>query len=230
MTPTERVAFSFFSRRLSWTRRGALTANENPEPPSDDERRLVHNLAADCLERQKRYVARPWARYPDCQSVMKSIVHLDEGALLRVDEIDRLPVLIAAYRDGASDLQTRLRAYIAWREQSVERERQQRRALGRLVFDREGAAHSLDLARLWYCRGCRQIVVPREHDLRGHVPPECSFCSLRAQTGLLDALQERLVRPDRDRLWAVCHLPVPAWVADEAARPLAQSTDPHEES
>ncbi|HVM36001.1 MAG TPA: replication-relaxation family protein [Actinomycetota bacterium] len=229
MVPTERTAFTFFSRRLAWTRRGALTAKENPEPPSEDERRVAQNLAADYLDRQKRYVARLWARHSDCRATMKAIEHLDDDKLLRADEIDRLPVLVAAHRNEASDLRARQRAYVSWREQAVERERERRRALARLVFDRAGAASALDLERLSYCRGCRQIVVPREPDLKGAVPPECSFCSLRTQTPLAEAVAEGFVRPDENRFWAVCHPPVPAWVTEEAARPLARSADPHEE-
>jgi hypothetical protein len=229
MTATERAAFAFFSRRLSWTRRGALTAHENPDPPSDDERRVAHNLAADYLDRQKRYVARLWARHPDCRAMMEAIEHLDAGRLLRADEINRLPVLIADHGNGASDLQARQYAYISWRDRAVERTRQQRRALVRLAFDRAGAASAFDLERLFYCGGCRQIVIPREPDLKGVVPPECSFCSLRAQTSLAEAVAEGLVRIDENGFWAVCHPPVPAWVTEEAARPLARSPDPHEE-
>jgi hypothetical protein len=134
MIPTEGAAFAFFSRRLSWTRRGALTVKENPQPPSDDERRVAHNLVADYLDRQKRYVARLWARHPDCRAIMEAIEHLDERRLLRANEIDRLPVLIAAHPNEASDLQARQRAYISWREQAVEREREQRRAFVRLML------------------------------------------------------------------------------------------------
>jgi hypothetical protein len=229
MIPTEGAAFAFFSRRLSWTRRGALTVKENPQPPSDDERRVAHNLVADYLDRQKRYVARLWARHPDCRAIMEAIEHLDERRLLRANEIDRLPVLIAAHRNEASDLQARQRAYISWREQAVEREREQRRAFVRLMFDRAGVATAFDLERLFYCRGCRQIVIPRELEFKGAVPPECSFCSLRAQTSLAEAVAEDLVRPDENGFWAACHPHLPAWVTEEAARPFAQSADPHEE-
>jgi hypothetical protein len=229
MTPTERAAFAFFSLRLAWTRRGALTAKDTPESASDEEHDLVQSLASDYLDRQKRYVARLWARHPDCRAIMKAIEHLDDDKLLRADEINRLPVLIADHGNRASDLQARQYAYISWREQAVERERERRRAVVRLVFDRAGAASAFDFERLSYCRGCRQIVVPREHEFNWAVPPECSFCSLRAQTSLAEALAEGLVRPDGDGFWAVCHAPVPAWVIEEAARPLARSTDPHEE-
>jgi DNA-binding Lrp family transcriptional regulator len=229
MTPTERAAFAFFSRRLAWTRRGTLNAKENPEPPSDDERRVAHNLAAEYLDRHKRYVARLWARHPGCRAIMKAIQHLDDDKLLRADEIDRLPVLIADDGNGASDLQQRQAVYVSWREQAVERERERLRALARLVFDRAGAASTIDLAHLSYCRGCRQIAIPREPEFKEAVPAECSFCSLRAQTSLVEAVAEGFVRPDENGFWAVCHPPVPAWVTKEAVRPLAGSTDPREE-
>lgn len=228
MNATERAAFAFFSRRLAFTRRGAITATTEPGPPSADELRVAQRLAAEYVERQRRFVARVWAQCPASVVVREAITHVDRGRLLRGDEIARFPALIAAHQDGMSDLQTRRRAYIAWREHAVELRRRKERALSRLVFDRERAAYELDLERLCFCTSCRQIVIPRERELTGTSPPECSFCSLRAQSGLHDALQEGLVRPD-DGFWAFCHPPVPAWVTTEAQRPLAQSIRPHEE-
>lgn len=229
MTPTERAAFAFFSRRLAWSRRGTLAANENPEPPKDDERRVAQNLASDYLDRQKRYVARLWAQFPESLPVREAIDHLDEGDLLRGDEITRLPVLIAAHRTGASDQQARRRAYLTWREHAVEKERRNRRAFSRLVFDRERAAYEFDLKRLHFCRRCRQLAIPNEREVAATSPPECCFCSQRAQTGLGEVVAEGLVQPDEDGCWVVCHPPVPAWVTREAARPLSKTSDPNEE-
>ncbi len=229
MDQPERAAFAFFSRRLAWSKRGALTASGNPEPPSPEERRRAQNLVAHYLDRQRRYVARLYAQCPESSAVANAIHHLDQGALLRADEISRLPTLIAAHHSGASDLQVRRRAYMSWREHGVETQRRNRRALSRLVFDSERAAHDLDLERLFFCRGCRQVVVPREPELTSASPPECSFCNLRAQTSLVEAAAEGLVRSDEQGVWTVCQPPVPAWVTEEAARPLSQSIDPYEE-
>lgn len=159
----------------------------------------------------------------------RRIDHLDPSALLRVDEIAQLPALIAAHRSGASDLQARIRAYLYWRQRTVEMQRRNEGALSRLMFDRERAAFELDLERLSFCARCRQIAIPNDLDLADRTPPACCFCSLRAQDGLIDALKHGLVRLDDDGFWAACHPPVPAWVDKEAARPIAQSGGPHEE-
>ncbi len=148
---------------------------------------------------------------------------------MRGDEIARFSALIAVHQSSMSDLQTRMRAYITWREHAVETQRRKQRALPRLVFDRERAAHELDLERLFFCTRCHQIAIPNERELTDKRPPECSFCSVRAESGLPDALKEGLVTPDDDGFWGVCHPPVPAWAREEAARPLAQSIRPHEE-
>lgn len=229
MNETETAAFAFFSRHLAFTRRGALTATPESGPANAEELRSAQRLAAEYVDRQRRHVARLWAQCPESVVVREAIDHLDRGALLRGDEITRLPAVIAAHHTGTSDLQTRKRAYIAWREHTVEMQWHKERALSRLVFDRERAAYELDLERLFFCTRCHQIVVPRERDLGATSPPECSFCSLRAERGLLDALKEDLVHSDDDGFWAVCHPPVPAWIREEAARPLAHSIRPHEE-
>ncbi|MGH2828575.1 MAG: replication-relaxation family protein [Actinomycetota bacterium] len=229
MDQTERAAFGFFTRRLAWSKRGALTTPRDPEPPSTEERRLAEGLVAHYLDRQKRYLARLFAQCPESSAVRSAIHHLDRGGLLRADEIARLPGLITAHDNGASDQQARRRAYMSWREHTVETQRRNLRAFARLLYDRDRAAHELDLERLFFCRDCRQVVVPREPELTSTRPPECSFCNLRAQASLAGSLSEGLVRPDEDGFWAVCHPPMPAWVTKEAARPLAQSTGPHEE-
>jgi hypothetical protein len=229
MNATERAAFAFFPRRLGFTRRGGITATREPQPVSTDELRRAQRLAAEYLDRQKRHVARLWARCPESLVFREAIDHLDRGALLRGDEIARLPALIATHRSAASDLKARLGAYLSWRQRTVEMQRRNKSALSRLVFDRERAAYELDVERLCFCARCRQIAIPKDRDLADRIPPECCFCSLRAQKGLRDALKEGLVRLDDDGFWTVCHLPVPAWVTKEAQRPLAQSGGPHEE-
>lgn len=190
---------------------------------------MAQNLVAHYLERQRRYIARLYARCIESSAVRSAIYHLDRGGLLREDEVTRLPGLIGAHDNGASDQQARRRAYISWREHAVETQRSNSRALSRLVFDAERVAYELDFECLFFCRGCRQVVVPRNLELTSTTPPECSFCNLRAQTSLAEAAGESLVRPDEDGFWAVCQPPVPAWVTEEAERPLSQSIDPHEE-
>lgn len=224
MNETERATFAFFSRHLAFTRRGAITATSEPQPASADEHRIAQRLAADYLDQQRRYVARLWAHCPESVVVRDAIEHLDRGTLLRDDEIVRLPALIASHQTSASDLLARKRAYIAWREHAIEMQRRKQRALTRLLFDPERAAYELDLERLFFCTRCRQIVIPRERELTTTSQPECSLCSLRAERGLPDALQDGLVRPDDEGFWNVCHPPVPAWVSEEAARPLATAT------
>lgn len=229
MNATERAAFSFFSARLSWTRREVLTASTKPQLPSADEARAVNRLSAEYLDRQRRYLARLWARCPEAEPIRKAIDHLDQKSLLRSDEIARLPALIAANENGALHQQHRQRAYMSWRARAVENRRRQRRRLARFVYDRQRAAYDLDLKRLWYCRRCHQIAVPRDHDRPGAAPPECSFCNLRAEARLAEAVAEGVVRPDEEGFWEVCQRPVPAWATEEAARPLSQSTGPDEE-
>lgn len=229
MDATERAAFAFFSRRLSWGRRGDLTAADDPPPPSEQERRAVHSLASHYAERQKRYVARLYALGPDSPAIRNAIAHLHGGDLLRHDELTRLPGLIAAHRDNLSELQGRRRAYITCRAQSIARERRAKRALARLVFDPGRASEEIDLARLWFCKPCGQLAIPTEHDLRVGKAPDCCLCKLRATTKLAEALGEGLIRPGEDGFWAVCHPPVPAWVAEEAARPLATNAGLQEE-
>jgi len=229
MDPTERAAFAFFSRRLGWSRRGDLTAADDLPPPSEQERRAVHSLASHYAERQKRYVARLYARCPDSPAIRNAIAHLDGGDLLRHDELSSLPGLIAAHRDNLSELQRRRRAYIIWREKTIVRARRAKRALARLVFDPRRAAEEIDLARLWFCKPCGQLAIPTERDLTTTSAPDCCSCRLRADTNLTEALGEGLVRPGDDGFWAVCHPPVPAWVLEEAARPLATSAGLQEE-
>lgn len=229
MDATERAAFAFFSRRLGWNRRGDLTAADDPRPPSEQERRAVHCLVGDYAERQKRYVARLYARGPDSSAIRQAITHLDGGDLLRHDELTRLLGVIAAHRNNLSELERRRRAYITWRAQAVARARRAKRALARLVFDPGRAAEAIDFERLWFCKDCGQIAIPSERDLATPKAPDCSLCNLRASTGLAEALTEGLVGPDEDGFWAVCQHPVPAWVLEEAARPLATSAGLQEE-
>ncbi|MBA3629850.1 MAG: hypothetical protein H0W55_09275 [Actinobacteria bacterium] len=229
MAALERAAFSFFSARVGWSRRGALTALDKPPPPNDEERRLTQSLVAQYLDKQKTYIARLHAQCPQSAPLRDAIDHLDQGGLLRADEITRLPGLAAAHRNGASDLLERQRAYLSWRAQEVERQRMRRRALSRLLFDFQRAAHELDLEHLWFCRRCRQIVVPTGRALTNGTPPDCCFCRLRAEADLPEALRMGVVRPDEDGFWSVCHLPVPAWVTKEAQRPLVRSARMEEE-
>ena len=229
MDTTERAAFAFFSRRLGWSRRGDLTAAHHPPPPSEQERRAVHSLASHYAERQKRYVARLYARGSDSPAIGQAIAHLDGGDFLRHDELARLPGLIAAHRNNLSDLQRRRRAYITWREKTIVRARRAKRTLARLVFDPGRAAQEIDLERLWFCKPCGQLAIPAERDLAIPSAPDCSLCNLRAATSLAEALGEGLIRPDENGFWAVCHRPVPAWVLAEAARPLAKSAGLQEE-
>lgn len=196
MDATERAAFAFFSERLAWTRRGALTANRDGQPPSTEERLAAHRLAADYLDRQRRHVARLWGQCPESRAVREAIDHLDQNALLRGDEINRVTGLIASHQGAASDLLRRKRAYLEWRDRAVEMQRRQLRAFARLVFDTKHAASELDLEQLSFCARCRQIAIPTERDLRDKVPPECSFCTRRAQTTLPEALADGLVRSD----------------------------------
>ncbi|MGH2828642.1 MAG: replication-relaxation family protein [Actinomycetota bacterium] len=229
MDELERAAFSFFSARLGWSRRGALTALDKPPPPNDEERRLAQSLAAQYLDKQKSYIARLHAQCPQSAPLRDAIDHLDQGGLLRADEITRLPGLAAAHRSAASDQLERRRAYLSWRALEVEKKRMGRRALSRLVFDCERAAHELDLEHLWLCTRCRQVVVPTERTLPNRTPPECCVCSVRAEIALPEALRMGIVRPDEDGFWDVRHLPVPAWVTKEAQRPLVQSARMEEE-
>lgn len=229
MDATEREAFTFFSRRLGWNRRGDLTAADDPPPPGEQERQAVRSLVGHYAERQKRYVARLYVRGPESAAIRNAIAHLDGGDLLRHDELARLPGLIAAHRDNLSELERRRRAYITWRAQSIARARRAKRALARLVFDPQRAAEEIDLERLWFCKPCGQIAIPSERDLATPSAPDCSLCKLRAATKLAEALGEGLVRPGEDGFWAVCHPLVPAWVLEEAARPLATSAGLQEE-
>ena len=229
MNATERAAFAFFSRRLSWGRRGDLTAADDPPHPNEQERRAVHSLASHYAERQKRYMARLYVRGPDSPAIHNAIAHLDGGDLLRHDELSSLVGLIAAHRNSVSELEQRRRAYLTWREKTIVRARRAKRALARLVFDPGRAAEEIDLARLWFCKLCGQLAIPTEPDLVATRAPDCCSCKLRADTNLAEALGEGLVRPDDNGLWAVCHRRVPAWVLEEAARPLATSAGLQEE-
>lgn len=228
MDATERAAFAFFSRRLGWSRRGDLTASDDPPPPSEQECHAVHSLASHYAERQKRYVARLYASGPDSPTIGKAIAHLDGGDLLRHDELARLPGLIAAHRDSLAELQQRRGAYITWRAKTVEPS-EKSKALARLVFDPQHAERDLDLERLWFCKPCDQLVIPTGHDLTTPEATDCCLCNLQADTNLTDALGEGLVHPDEDGFWVVCHRRVPAWVLEEATRPLATSAGSQEE-
>ncbi|MGH2755800.1 MAG: replication-relaxation family protein [Actinomycetota bacterium] len=229
MDATERAAFTVFSRRLAWSRRGGLTATDDPPPPSEQERRAVHSLVDNYAERQKRYAARLYTRCPGSPAIHNAIAHLDGGDLLRHDELSRLPGLIVAHRNNLSELQRRRHAYLTWRAQTIGQARRAKRALARLIFDPGRAAEEIDLARLWFCKPCGQPAIPTEHDLGVGSTPDCCLCKLRATTKLAEALGEGLIRPVEDGFWAVCHPPVPAWVLEEAARPLAKSAGPNEE-
>lgn len=93
------------------------------------------------------------------------------------------------------------------------------------MFDRGRAASQLDLAHLAFCKSCRQIAFPTEHELANRISASCLFCGLRAQMSLVDALRKRLVSSMEDGSWSVCHPPVSAWVTTEAARPQALGVD-----
>lgn len=231
MDATERAAFAFFSSRLGWSRRGELTTTAATDlpPPSERERGAVHSLASHYAERQKRHVARLYARCPDAPAIRNAIAHLDGGDLLRHDELARLPGLITAHRNNLSDLQRRRRAYITWRAKTIARARRAKRALARLVFDPGRAAQEIDLERLWFCKPCGQLAIPTERDLVATSAPGCCLCNLRTDTRLAEALGEGLVRPSEDGFWVVCQHPMPAWVVEEAARPLATSAGLQEE-
>jgi hypothetical protein len=229
MDTTERAAFAFFSRRLGWSRRGDLTPADDLPHPNEHEQHAIRTLVDNYAERQKRYVARLYSRCPDFPAIRNAIAHLDGGDLLRHDELVRLPGLVAAHRDNLSELQRRRRAYITWRAQTIGRTRRAKRALARLVFDPQRAAEETDLERLWFCKDCDQLAIPTERDLTSTSAPDCCLCNLRADTNLTEALGEELVRPDEHGFWVVCHHPVPAWVLEEAARPVSTSAGSQEE-
>jgi DNA-binding Lrp family transcriptional regulator len=229
MDVTEKVTFGFFSRRLAWTDQGAITPSNRSPSPRDEERRLAENLATTYLERQKRYVSRLFTQGPDSSAVWDAIEHLDHGGLLRLDEIDRLPGCIASDRNSLADQLERRRGYVAWREYEVEKERDSRGSVSRLMFDRGRAAYQLDLKHLAFCKSCRQVAIPNKHELANRISSSCSFCSLGAQTDLVEALRQGLVSSNEDGSWSVCHPPVPAWVTEEAARPLARTAGVDEE-
>jgi Replication-relaxation len=229
MDATEKAAFAFFSRRLVWTEQGAITAPDQTASPSDGERSLAENVAATYLDRQMRYVAHLFRQGPDSPAVWDAIEHLDHGSLLRLDEIDGLPAHIAHDRDSLAERKQRRRAYLAWRLQQVEGERNTKRSLSRLTFDRANCAYELDLDHLTLCKSCRQIAIPTRHELANKISASCSFCSLRTQTSLVEALEEGLVSSNKNGCWSVTHPPVPPWVSQEAARPLARAGGVDEE-
>jgi hypothetical protein len=229
MDAIERVAFAFFSRRLVWTQQGAITASHQSPSPSAEEQRSAENLAATYLDRQKRYVAHLFTQGPDSCAVWDAIEHLDDGSLLRLDEIDQLPAHIASDRNRLADQQDRRSAYLVWRLDRVERERNTKGSLSRLTFDRANFAYELDLEHWKFCKSCRQIAIPTRHELANKISASCSFCSLRTQTSHVEALKQGSVSSNEDGSWSVSHPPVPPWVTEEAARPLARTAGVDEE-
>jgi DNA-binding Lrp family transcriptional regulator len=214
MSAEERAAFAFIDRRLPGPDDKPYE-RKHPEPPTEDERAAIKALVDYYIGCRRRLLAAFYARYPDSPHVLRAVRQLEAGRLLTSTDEEFLDQHIR------NDLATLKRTYgrkldyISWRNKKIDELRVQTPAVRRLIFDREAAATELDRRHLRYCSRCEQLAIPSAIDSNYLGDVTCAFCYHKPDTTLDDAHRQRLIRPDGNGFWEVCHRPVPAWASSE---------------
>lgn len=214
MSRAEKEAFRFFEHRVRPD--GDGEARSKPIEVTGEEKRALEALRVWSQNWQQRHLAEMYRRFPHSASLLRSIRKLQRGSLLNELDLGFLEQRIEGDRTVTARQAQDLKSYLAWRTEQVDKNVAQKDLLGRLRSSKEQEARAIDLEQLRYCEGCEQIAVSStQGELRSF--EQCPFCC-GGLMNLGQAVSEGLAVPDERGFWAVCHPPMPDWVAPAGLR------------
>lgn len=226
MSRPEREAFSIFERRIVDKTGEMLWRLDHALALAPEERAAAAELVDVTLHRQKEKVARLHAAHPESPALRRAIRTLDRGLILTPWAEENLETSIREDRKKLTSQEGRRLDYVARRKRAVRRQIAMAGRLGRVLkrFDEEAA--KFDHAKLMVCFDCEEIVFPPQENNAWTREHQCRFCHATGLNHLDTAMRTGLVRPDGEGFWAICHRPVPGWVAERAAWPLEAALKP----
>jgi len=157
--------------------------------PSATERHAFEALADHYRNQQLERIDGIAGRFGEVPSLRKARKHVEEGGLLKGDDVRQLGYEIDR-DDESRAAQERLRkGYLAWREQEAERLVKAQGVIARLRSRAEDFYAQIDRRSLRRCPACEEIVYPDPENARDYRKRRIATCCHYCGTGALAEIE-----------------------------------------